>query len=118
MAQFEESDLEEFISAVFNSTERTALLVAAVGDNPVSIMAVWDAIGNNTEAQQVYLEALGDLAAEIFVSPNGSASTEDPLLGFTLPDNFTFGGDLLGLLGNLSNSLGGIDLEGLGGLGK
>ena len=113
MAQFEEATLEDFIDAIFNNTERTALIVAAVGDNPVAIMAVWDAIGNNTEAQQVYLEALGDLAVDILGSLNVSSSTLDPILGFTLPENFTFGGDLLGLLGNLSDSL---DLGGLGGL--
>ena len=115
MAQFEEAALEDFIAAIFNNTERTALIVAAVGDNPVAIMAVWDAIGNNTDAQQVYLEALGDLAVDILglASLNASQSTLNPMLGFTLPENFTIGGDLLGLLGNLSDSL---DLGGFGGL--
>ena len=113
MAQFEEATLEDFIAAIFNNTERTALIVAAVGDNPVAIMAVWDAIGNNTEAQQVYLQALGDLAVDIVASLNVSSSTVDPILGFTLPENFTLGGDLFGLLGNLSDSL---DLGGLEGL--
>ena len=105
MAGFEEAALEDFIAAIFNNTERTALLIVAVGDNPVAIMAVWDAIGNNTEAQQVYLEALGDLAVEILKFQNTSPTTLNPILGFTLPKNFTLGGDLLGLLGNMSQSL-------------
>ena len=113
MADFEEAALEDFIDAIFNSTERTSLLVAAVGDNPVAIMAVWDAIGNNTQTQQVYLEALGDLAVAIIESQNSSSTTLNPILGFTLPVNFTLGGDLLGLLGNMSDSL---DIDSLGDL--
>ena len=105
MAQFEEAALEDFIAAIFNNTERTALIVAAVGDNPVAIMAVWDAIGNNTDAQQVYLDALGDLALDILGS--------HPILGITLPVNITLEGDLFDLIENLSDSL---DLGGLGGL--
>ena len=113
MADFEEAALEDFIEAIFNSTERTSLLVAAVGDNPVAIMAVWDAIGNNTQTQQVYLEALGDLAVAIIESQKSSSTTLNPILGFTLPVNFTLGGDLLGLLGNMSDSL---DIDSLGDL--
>merc|ERR1712106_220196 len=81
MAQFEEADLEDFIIAIFNNTERTSLIIAAVGENPIAIMAVWDAIGNNTDAQQVYLEALGDLALQILESLNSSLDTLDPFLG-------------------------------------
>ena len=60
MTQFEEAALEDFIVTIFTCTERTSLIIAAVGEHPIAIMAVWDAIGNSTDAQQVYLEALGD----------------------------------------------------------
>ena len=57
MAAFEEAVLEEFIASIFNNSEKTSLVIAAIGENPVAIMAFWDAIGNNTDAQQVYVEA-------------------------------------------------------------